>query len=402
MHFKNLKCMKNINIHIENVRQSGSVALNDKVSQLKNEGRNIISLNSGDPNFNTHEAIVKSASEAITNGLTHYADSRGILGLRKAISKKISEVNGGDYDPENEILVTCGAIHAFYLALKTILNEGDEVLVPDPTWMTHANLVTLLGGKAIRVPALPKDNFFPKINRLRELTTSKTKALVINSPSNPTGAVASEEYLKEFTEFAKEQNIFIISDEVYERIVFDGKKNISLASFQYAKDNLIILNSFSKTYAMTGWRIGYLAAPGFIVDEAIKASQYSITSLPHFIQNAAITALTDSTVETEVERMRVEYQKRRDRVKKIFDDIGCDKIVLKIPDGAFYYFMDISKVSNNSLDFCEQLLVNKGIAVVPGSIYGEHGEGFLRFSLASSMENIIAGANGLIDFANKI
>ncbi len=394
--------MKSINLHIENVRQSGSVALNDKVSQLKSEGRNIISLNSGDPNFDTPDAIVKIANEAIKSGLTHYADSRGIFDLRKAISKKIGEANGGDYDPKKEILVTCGAIHAFYLALKTILNEGDEVLVPDPTWMTHANLVTLLGGKAIRVAALPDDNFFPTINRLRKLTTKKTKALVINSPSNPTGAVASEEYLKELVEFAKEQNIFIISDEVYERIVFDGKKNISLASFKYAKDNLIILNSFSKTYAMTGWRIGYLAAPAFIVDEAIKASQYSITSLPPFIQNAAITALTDATVETEVRNMIVEYENRRDCVMKIFDEKVCNSIILKIPDGAFYYFMDISKISNNSIKFCGELLDKSGIALVPGSIYGEHGEGFIRFSLASSMENITIGVNGLIDFANKI
>jgi aspartate/methionine/tyrosine aminotransferase len=400
MHFKNFGNMKSLNRHIEGVRQSGSVALNDKVSRLKSEGRNIISLNSGDPNFNTPEAIIKSAYETMTNGFTHYSNSRGIPHLRKAVAKKISNFNDGQYDSESEILITCGAVHAFYLALKTILNEGDEVLVPDPTWMTHANLVSLLGGKAVRVPALPENNFFPSIENLANLLTSKTKSLVINSPSNPTGAVAGKEYLNELAAFAKQNNIFIISDEVYERIIFEGKKNTSLASFESAKNNLIILNSFSKTYAMTGWRIGYLAAPKFIVDEAIKASQYSITSLPPFIQYAAVTALTDSTVEAEVEKMITEYEHRRNLVKEIFVKRDCNKIELNVPEGAFYYFMDISKLSVDSNLFCAKLLDEQGIALVPGSIYGKYGEGYIRFSLASSTDDIITGANGIIDWIN--
>ncbi|MBL1213605.1 MAG: pyridoxal phosphate-dependent aminotransferase [Ignavibacteriae bacterium] len=393
--------MKNLNINIEKVRQSGSVALNDKVARLKSEGRKIISLNSGDPNFNTPAVIVESAKDAMMKGFTHYSDSRGIAELRKALADKIKNWNSGEYNFENEILVTCGAIHAFYLSLKTILNNGDEVLVPDPTWMTHANMVNLLGAKAIRVPALEKNNFYSSIDSLNEYCTEKTKAVVINSPSNPTGAVADKDYLEAFAKFAVERNLFIISDEVYESITFDNTKSVSLASIPSIKNNLLLINSFSKTYAMTGWRIGYLAAPKKIIDEAIKASQYSITSLPPFIQHAAVTALTDTSIQHAIEKMRLEYEKRRNKVNSIFKEFNSDKLRARIPKGAFYYFIDIKNVSTNSVEFCEKLLENKGIALVPGSIYGMHGEGYIRFSLASSMEDIIDGAEGLIDFVQK-
>jgi aspartate/methionine/tyrosine aminotransferase len=393
--------MKNLNINIEKVRQSGSVALNDRVARLRLEGRKIISLNSGDPNFDTPKPIIESAKNAMANGLTHYSDSRGISELRKVISRKIKDYNYGEYNYEDEILVTCGAVHAFYLAIKTILNEGDEVLVPDPTWMTHANMVNLLGGKAVRVPALEKNNFYPTIDALAENCSTRTKAIVINSPSNPTGAVASKDYLEELAIFATDKNLFVVSDEVYEAITFDNTKSVSLASIPSLKNNLLLVNSFSKTYAMTGWRIGYLAAPKKIIDEAIKASQYSITSLPPFIQHAAITAITDETVSQNIKDMRIEYEKRRNKVKSLFEELNSDKINARVPQGAFYYFIDIKNSSNNSIEFCEQLLNMKGIALVPGSIYGNYGEGYIRFSLASSMDDIISGTKGLIDFVNK-
>ncbi|MEW6401108.1 MAG: aminotransferase class I/II-fold pyridoxal phosphate-dependent enzyme, partial [Chloroflexota bacterium] len=237
-----------LNHQFELIRQSATVAMADHINALKSAGRKIIGLQVGDPDFGTHPAIIEVALKAMQDGLTHYAPSRGSLEMRRAAATKLQRDNHVSYDPESELLVTHGGIHAYYLAMQSILNPGDDVLVPDPTWATHANMAIMLRGNVIRVPALAEDGFIPTFEAWEKALTPKSRVIVLNYPSNPTGAYPTREYLQKLQDFAAAHSLWIVSDEVYEKLYY-GEQPTSAAAFDGAKERTILVHSLSKSYA---------------------------------------------------------------------------------------------------------------------------------------------------------
>jgi aspartate/methionine/tyrosine aminotransferase len=334
------------------------------------------------------------------DGLTHYAPSRGTPDLRAAAAFKLSRDNGLTYDPETEILVTHGGIHAYYLAMQSVLNPGDEVLIPDPSWATHANMVTMLRGQVVRVPAPFENGFIPPIEAWGQVVTTRTRVIVLNYPSNPTGAYPSREYMIQLQEFAAKHNLWVVSDEVYENLYY-GEKPTSAGGVSGAKERTLLVNSLSKTYAMTGWRVGYLAAPKQVIDNAIKAGQNSITCVAPFVQKAAAFALSDEGVQSAAAKMRNTYARRREIVLRIVKEFDSDRVLIEPPMGAFYFFLDFHSLGMTSVLVCERLLDEAGVGLVPGSAFGEQGEGFVRMTIAASDDTIEAGIRAIMEWAEK-
>jgi aspartate/methionine/tyrosine aminotransferase len=390
--------MRRLNPQLTDLHESATVALGDRVRRLRASGSKVIGLQTGDPDFPTPQPIIDAARRAMNEGHTHYGDSRGLPELRQAIADKLRRTNHVGYDPAAEILVTCGGIHAYYCALASILTQGDEVLIPDPAWMTHANVVTWLGGRAVRVPGSCDNNFWPTFADWERAVSSRTVALVVNSPNNPTGAVADKGYLSQLNQFADVHNLYVISDEVYENILYDGRGHTCFASLVGAKERTLLVNSLSKTYAMTGWRVGYLAAPTDIIASALKASQHSITNLAPFIQRAAAFALTDSAMQEAARQMTLTYTRRRDMVMQLWRDSAPSLIPLNEPQGAFYFFVDVRALGMPSVQIAEQFLEEASVALVPGSTFGACGEGFLRLTIAAADTEIEAGFKALLQW----
>ena len=385
-----------LNQQFDHVHQSPTVAVSDRMLALKAAGRQVISLTAGDPDFPTPAGIIEAGVRAMQSGLTHYGPSRGFPHLRAAIAAKLA----APYDPEDEILVTHGGVHAYYTALQSILNPGDAVMIPDPSWGTHANMVRLLRSTVQSVPALPQDGFLPKMDAWRAALTPQTRALVLNYPANPTGVVPSREYLQALLEFAAEHNLWVISDEVYENLYYN-ERPVSAAAFSEHRDHVLLVNSLSKTYAMTGWRIGYLAGPGAIIENALKASQNSITCVAPFIQEAAAFALTDKNAQAQADAMRAGYARRRALVMQIDNEFSGSPVVVTPPQGAFYFFLDLRALGMSSQDVFEQLLDQAGVGVVPGTAFGPGGAGFVRMTIAASDEDVSAGFKAIMAWAEK-
>lgn len=390
-----------MNHQLEQLSESFTIAFADRVRRLKAEGVPVIGLQTGDPDFNTPQPIIAAAHEAMQAGFTHYSNSRGLPALRASIAERMSREHGATFDPMTEILVTHGAIHAYYVGLQAILNPSEQVLVPDPTWQTHANMVRVLRGEPIRVPALAENGFLPTLDSWQAALTDKTTAIIINYPSNPTGAIAPREYLQQLVDFAVANNLYILSDEVYDSLLYDGNQHTCVATLDGAKDRTLVLNSFSKTYAMTGWRIGYLCAPEKIIDNALKASQHSITNVAEFLQRAAIVALTDAAVQQEMQTIFAAFAKRRAQVLAIYDRMGTTPIEITPPQGAFYFFIDGRKLGIPATEIAERILNEANVAVVPGAVYGAQGEGFLRMTTAASDDDITAGFTKILEWAAK-
>jgi len=389
-----------LNQQFAQIRQSATVAMNDRILAYKAAGNSVIQLQVGDPDFVTPPAVLDVAFKAMQGGLTHYVPSRGTPDLRVAAASKLRRDNGLTYDPETEILVTHGGIHAYYLAMQSILNPGDEVLIPDPSWATHANMATMLRGQVIRVPAPPENGFIPPIQTWEDVLTPKTRAIVLNYPSNPTGAYPTREYLAQLQAFAGEHNLWVVSDEVYENLYY-GDKPTSAGAFPGAKERTLLVHSLSKTYAMTGWRVGYLAAPKQVIENAIKAGQNSITCVAPFVQKAAAFALTDPGVQAAAAEMRVAYARRRGLVMRIAAEYESEKMIVTPAMGAFYFFLDFRPLETPSMDICERILEESGVGLVPGSAFGEQGEGFIRMTTAASDEVVEAGFRAIVEWADK-
>jgi aspartate/methionine/tyrosine aminotransferase len=392
--------MQSLNVQLDALRQSPTIAMGDRVIALKASGRDIIGLQVGDPDFATPQPVLDVAMKAMKDGLTHYGPSRGFLDLRQAAASKLSRDNDLSYDPQTEILITHGGIHAYYLAMQSILNPGDEVLIPDPSWGTHSNMGVMLRTNVIRVPAPAENEFIPYFESWEEALTPKTRVIVLNYPSNPTGAYPTREYLQKLQGFAEKHDLWIISDAVYENLYYEEKPT-SAAAFGGAKERTILVNSLSKTYAMTGWRVGFLAAPKRVIDNALKAGQNSITCVAPFIQKAAAFALTDPQVQQEVENMRAAYARRRELVMRISHEVESEKVLVKPPQGAFYFFLDLRPLNMTSLEICERILEEAGVGLVPGSAFGEQGEGFVRMTIAASDEEVEAGFRKIVEWAER-
>jgi len=390
----------NLNQQFEKIRQSPTVAIFDRVQKLKASGRRIIPLHVGDPDFETPHAVLDVAMQAMRDGLTHYVPSRGLSDLRTAAAIKLSRDNGSPYDPATEILVTHGGIHAYFLALQSILNPGDEVMIPDPTWATHVNMVTMLRGQVIRVPAPPENGFIPPISAWEKAVTLRTRAVVLNYPSNPTGSYPTRGYMRQLQDFAAEHNLWVVSDEVYENLYY-GEKPTSAGAIPRAKERTILVNSLSKTYAMTGWRIGYLAAPEKVINTALKAGQNSITCVAPFVQKAAAFALSDEGVQTATGEMRATYARRRELVLRLAAEYKSNNVLVTPPMGAFYFFLDFRPMRVPSLKICERILDKTGVGLVPGSAFGLQGEGFVRMAIAASEADVVEGFTKIVEWADS-
>lgn len=371
---------------------SGIRKVNEKALAMEREGKTVIHFEIGRPDFDTPEYIKKAAVQALSEGKVHYTSNFGLMELRQAIADKLARENNIPYKA-TEVLVTVGLSEAVFAVLASILEEGDELLVPDPVWLNYINVPNLLGAKAVTYSLKEETGFQLDLDEIRAKITPKTRAVVIVTPNNPTGGVLSEEVLKELAEIVISNDLMVISDEVYERLIYDGAKHVSIASLPGMKERTFTMNGMSKAYAMDGWRLGYVAAPEEYIMAMNKFHQHNTTCAPNFVQVAAIAALTQEG--DEVREMVREYQRRRDYAVKAINEI--DGISCQCPKGAFYIFINCKSLGMKSADLSAYLLENAGIALVPGDVFGPGGEGYLRMSFANSYENVVEGCRRLKD-----
>ena len=341
----------------------------------------VISLCVGEPDYIPPQPVLDALVASVERGETNYSPNAGILPLREAISNWYNRRYHVHYGTD-EMMLTIGASEAIDLSLRALLNEGDEVLIPNPSYVAHQAEVHMCGGKVVPVPTHLEDGFKLRVEELEKLVTEKTKAILMCYPSNPTGAIMDYEDLLPIAEFAKAHDLIVISDEIYSELTYH-KDHVSMASLPDMKERTIILNGFSKSYAMTGLRIGFLCAPSEFITACIKLHQYSIVAPATPVQHAAIVAL--NKCDDSVIAMRQDYLERRDMIVKGFQDMG---LPIAVPEGAFYVFPDISQTGLSDEDFCEQLLEQQHVAVVPGSAFGTCGANRIRCSYASSKETI--------------
>ncbi|WP_297523613.1 pyridoxal phosphate-dependent aminotransferase [Thermococcus sp.] len=346
---------------------------------------NVISLGIGEPDFVTPSHIREYAKEALDKGMTHYGPNAGLPMLRKAVAEKLREQNGIEVDPMSEVMILVGANQAFLMGLATFLKDGEEVLIPSPMFVSYAPAVVLAGGKPVEVPTYEENDFRLSVDDLEKHVTEKTRALIINTPNNPTGAVLTKKDLEEIAGFAVEHDLMVLSDEVYEHFVYDGARNHSIASLDGMFERAITINGFSKTFAMTGWRLGFVAAPAWVIEKMTRFQMYNATCPVTFVQYAAAKALRDPRSWEAVEWMRREYDRRRKLVWKRLNEMGLPTVK---PKGAFYIFPRIRDTGLTDHQFSELMLNEARVAVVPGSAFGKAGEGYIRISYATAYEKL--------------
>jgi len=364
---------------VRRIKESATMKTLEKAREVEKKGIKVIYLSIGEPDFNTPDNVIEAAIKAMKSGLTHYTPSMGIPELREAISEKLREENGLDYGPE-QIIVTPGSKFAVFEAIMALIDEGDEVIVPAPYWVSYEEIVKAAGGILRRAPT--REDFSIDVEGIRNLIGPRTKALILNSPNNPTGAVYDEKSLKELAEILSERKIFVISDEIYEKLIYEGE-HVSIASMDGMGDLTVVVNGFSKAYAMTGWRLGYAAGPKEVISAMNKIQQHSVTCPPAFIQKAAITAL--KSADEFVNQMVTEFRRRRDFIVERLSKIRCFRLIK--PKGAFYVFPDISGTGMNSIEFADTVLRKAGVLITPGRAFGGYDE-HVRISFANSLDNI--------------
>lgn len=371
-----------VNRKVKILEQPQTIALNAIAEKLKSEGRDIINMVMGEPDFDTPKKIIDAATKSMNDGFTHYVSSMGLPELRKKIASKLRVENNVAYDP-NEIMVTPSAKFAIYLALTSFLNDGDEVMVLDPSWVSYKALVQLAGATPISVPLSYDDHYTVTEGILARYVTAKTRMIILNTPNNPTGRVFTDAENKVLVDFIKKYDILAVSDEIYETIIFDGHRHVALASFPEIRNNVITVNGFSKSHAMTGWRIGYLAAEKSLIQEMLKVQMQVVTCTASFVQAAAITAFE---CEADVADMLAQYKRRRDYLVKELNTIpGFD---CRTPQGTFYALPRVDYKGMSSERLSEYILEHAQVLLTPGSAYGLGTERTLRISFATSIENI--------------
>lgn len=349
---------------------------------LVSEMDDVISLGVGEPDFVTPWRIREAAIYSLERGQTMYTSNFGLLELRAAIAEDLLARHDLTYDPRSEILITVGVSEAMDLVMRALLAPGDEVIIPEPCYVSYKPCATLAGGKVVVIPTKVEDNFKTTAAQIEAAITSRSKLLILSYPNNPTGATMSAEELLPLTEVAKKHNLLVIADEIYDHLTYNGE-HTSVAALPGMQERTILLNGFSKAYAMTGWRIGYAAASKNIIAAMTKIHQYTMLCASIMGQNAALEALRHG--EGERDRMVAEYDKRR---RLIVDGLRSAGLDCFEPGGAFYVFPSIAKTGLSSEEFAEKLLLEEKVAVVPGNAFGESGEGFIRCSYASSLEEI--------------
>ncbi|MET3618217.1 aspartate/methionine/tyrosine aminotransferase [Peptoniphilus olsenii] len=377
---------KFISKRLQNVQPSGIRKINEKTIVMEREGKKIYHFELGRPDFQTPQVIKDATIKSIEDGDVFYTSNFGILELRKAISDKIRKENNQDYLPE-EILITAGASESIFDVYQTLLEPGDEILLPNPCWTNYINSVHIMGAESKFYTLSQENDFQIDFEELETLVNENTKAMVIINPSNPIGSVFTRETLEKLADFVEEKDIVAIVDEIYKDIIFDDFKHVSFASLPRMKERTITIDGFSKSYSMTGFRLAYIAAPVDFIKEANKVHQHNTSCATSFVQHAGIAALKEA--DNDVLKMVSEYEKRRDFIYKRVNEI--DGLTLNKPQGAFYAFINMKDIGISCEEFCEYLLDEKGVAIVPGTVFGSAGEGFVRLSYASSLEDIKAG-----------
>lgn len=368
-----------ISSRIERVEESATIKSSKRAKSLISQGVDVINFTLGEPDFDTPSNIVEATYRAMKEGETHYSPGPGIPELREAIADKLRSENGIPTSAEN-VMVTPGAKLAIFESMMTLVEEGDEVLLFDPAWVSYDACVKMAGGKTVWVETDPERNYRPSKD-LSEYVTDKTKMIVINTPCNPTGAVYEKEQLKEIADLAIDHDFLVMADEMYEKIIYD-KKNYSIASFNDMHDRTITVNGFSKAYAMTGWRLGYMDAPQSVFKSLEKLQSHTVSNVTTFIQYGAIEALKGP--QDELHRMQADFQERRG----VLVD-GLRKLGLKctMPDGAFYAYPDVSEFGTGE-EITDRLLDEANVAVSPGIAFGESGKNNIRISYAASVNRI--------------
>lgn len=370
--------MKEISKTVEAIKPSGIRRFFD----LANTMEGVISLGVGEPDFSTPWHVCEEAIQSMADGRTHYTANKGLLELREEIAKFHSEHYNQNYDPKTEILVTVGGSEAIDLSMRALLNPGDEVIVMDPNYVAYEPAIRLAGGVCVPIVLTRENEFKLKADDLKKAITDKTKAMIINYPSNPTGGVMTEADYREILPIIQESGIYVVSDEIYAELSFD-QAFASLSQFEEVRDQILVINGFSKAYAMTGWRLGYILANPTITKALTKIHQYVIMSASTPAQYAAIEALRNGY--DDVILMREEYLNRRNLLVNSLNRMGLNT---PMPHGTFYVFADIRPYGLSSEEFCNELLNQEKVACVPGDAFGPHGQGFIRISYAYSLNHI--------------
>lgn len=367
-----------------------------KFFDIVNEMDDAISLGVGEPDFDTPWHIREEGIYSLEQGRTIYTSNAGLMQLREEICRYLHRRFHVEYDPKTEVMVSVGGSEAIDVALRAMLDPGDEVLVPQPSYVSYVPCVTLADGVPIIIELQEKDEFKLTREQLLDNITDKTKVLILPFPNNPTGSIMTYEDLKDIVDIIIEKDLYVISDEIYSELTY-GSKHVSIASFPGMKDRTILINGFSKSYAMTGWRLGYAAGPKVILKQMIKIHQFAIMCAPTTSQYAAIEALKNG--DSDVEMMRDSYNERRRYLLKALRDMGFDCFE---PFGAFYVFPSIKKFGLTSDEFANRLLKEEKLAVVPGTAFGDCGEGFLRISYAYSIEELKIALERLEHFIDTL
>lgn len=384
---------------VEKLMPSPTLSVSAKANELKSKGINIISFGAGEPDFDTPDFIKEGAIKALNEGKTKYSDSWGILELRKALSEKLYKENKISYH-EKEIVISSGAKMALFLIFMAILNKDDEVIVPSPFWVTYPEQITLFDGKPVFLELKEENNFKLCLDDVKKSTTNKTKAIIINSPSNPTGALFDKEELIKIAEFCVEKNILIISDECYEKFVYDGKEFISIASIDEKVKNITFtVNAFSKTFSMTGWRVGYVACPESFAKTIANLNSQSISNVTTFAQYGALEGLRNEKAKEYINNMISTFEKRRNLA---IEELRKEKAKFVYPEGAFYLFLDFrdyKNIFNSDIELANFLLEKANVALVPGSAFGK--EFWARISYSLKEEQIKEGIRRIYKALNE-
>ncbi len=384
---------KLVNSRIKEIKPSGIRRFFD----IANEMEDVISLSVGEPDFHTPWHIREEGIRSLEKGRTRYTPNRGFIKLRQEIAGFLARHYSVEYDPESEILVTVGGSEAIDLCLRCLLNPGDEVLIPQPSFVCYVPITEMAGGVPVIIETKPEDGFRLTAEELEEKITDKTKVLVLPFPNNPTGAVMRRADLEAVARVAERHNLMVLSDEIYASLTYGEAKHVSFASLPGMRERTILVNGFSKSHSMTGWRLGYAAGPRELIKLMTKLHQFAIMSAPTTSQYAAIEAMKNG--DDDIEYMRSQYDMRR---RLIVD--GLNKMGLRCfePEGAFYVFPSVKSTGLTSADFCEKLIYSKHVAVVPGDAFGSCGEGFVRISYSYSIQHITEALERIDAFLREL
>lgn len=382
-----------INTHILNMKPSGI----RKFFSIAEEMDNVISLGVGEPDFLTPWHIRQKGIETLERGTTRYTANAGLLELRKEISAFYKNKYRTEYDPGDEVLVTVGGSEGIDMCIRTLVSPGDEVLIVEPSFVCYKPIVEMCGGVPVIIETKNENNFRLTAEELKSAVTEKTKLLVLPYPNNPTGAVMRKEDLVAIAKVIKAQNIFVLSDEIYSELTYGDQSHVTIASVTGMKERTVVINGFSKTYSMTGWRLGYALGPKPVIEQMTKLHQYAIMSAPTNSQYAAIEALRNG--DADIKKMLDDYDMRRRFTVNAFREIGLDCFE---PEGAFYVFPCIKSTGLSSEEFCEKLIMSKRVAVVPGNAFGDCGEGYIRVSYCYSIDNIKEAVRRIGEFIKEL